>query len=161
MNNFNNILKTVANNFSGKNEKEIHIESTIEPLQEVEDAINHIEPQQSEFTLCAQKIASLINNKTEPLENILPLLDELNSIHNKRINGFKHILQTQKDFHKNGNGLIKEKNKQKTELVKAQQEEIKNLKDSLQVFEKLQAKYMDATNKIIELNLIIGNGNKK
>ena len=106
----------------------------------------------------AQKIASLINNKTEPIEKIFPLLDELTTIHNKRINGFKHILQTQKDFHKNGNGLIKEKNKQKTELIKAQQEEIKNLKDSILAFEKLQAKYMEASNKIIELNAIIEKG---
>ena len=158
MNNFNNIIKTIANSFSGKNEKETPTESTIEPFQEGEDAINQIEPQQSEFTLCAQKIASLINNKTEPLENILPLLDELTAIYNKRINGFKHILQTQKDFHKNGNGLIKEKNEQKTELIKAQQEEIKNLKDSILVFEKLQAKYMEASNKIIELNAIIEKG---
>ena len=158
MDNFNNIIKTVSNGFLGKNVKETPLESHIEPLQEVEDAINQIEPQQSEFTLCAQKIASLINNKTGPLENILPLLDELTSIHNKRINGLKHILQTQKDFHKNGNGLIKEKNKQKTELIKAQQEEIKNLKDSILVFEKLQAKYMEASNKIIELNTIIAKG---
>lgn len=158
MANFNNIIKTVSNGFLGKNVKETPTESTIEPLQEVEDAINQIEPQQSEFTLCAQKITSLINNKTEPIENILPLLDELTIIHNKRINGFKHILQTQKDFHKNGNGVIKEKNKQKTELIKAQQEEIKNLKDSILVFEKLQAKYTDASNKIIELNAIIAEG---
>ena len=98
------------------------------------------------------------NYKTELIDNVLPLLNELTAIHNKRISGFKHILQTQKDFHKNGNGLIKEKNKQKTELIKAQQEEIKNLKDSILVFEKLQAKYMEASNKIIELNAIIAKG---
>lgn len=158
MANFNNIIKTVSNGFLGKNVKETPTESTIEPLQEVEDAINQIEPQQSEFTLCAAKIASLINHKTELIDNVLPLLNELTAIHNKRISGFKHILQTQKDFHKNGNGLIKEKNKQKTELIKAQQEEIKNLKDSIQVFEKLQVKYMEASNKIVELNAIIAKG---
>ena len=51
--------------------------------------------------------------------------------------------------------VIKEKNKQKTKLIKAQQEEIKNLKDSILVFEKFQLKYMEASNKIKELNTII------
>ena len=56
MTNFNKIIQTVANSFSGKNEKETPTESTIEPLQEVEDAINQIEPQQSEFTCMLKKL---------------------------------------------------------------------------------------------------------
>ncbi len=149
MKKLNNLFSPLKEMFSSETEKP---ETPFVPFPEAEKAVNQPEQQQSAFKLCFLEIQALLDSGNLDKNEITQKLEELNSLHEKRVNGFKEIIKRQTEFHRNKKSEQAEKSKRKSEIILEQQKEIKMLKECIDIYKNLEIRYTETVKKLDALN---------
>ncbi len=131
-------------------QKSDELEDPIES-QEAQEPEESVESQKSEFALCLSDLYELISYNQQSSTEFIEKLNELDAIYTKRLSGFKHILIKQKEFHNINNKKVKLNTKEKNKIIEAQRVEIKNLKDAITVYQKIEVKYRETLKQLAEL----------